>query len=208
MYLVKFLAGVDEPADEEERCVLDACASGGSAAPAADPDAAAASLARTLFACARRAVQASAQDRETDIGDLATTLIIALATTRSVVVAQVGDGVVAIRLRSGDLVGPLTPQRGEFANETTFITTGDELPEVSLACFAASDVDAFGLSSDGMRLLITSNPLDGTPHAPFFDDVFSSVASGVGSTALTRFLEQADDRTGDDKSLVIGVRVG
>ncbi len=27
------------------------------------------------------------------------------------------------------------------------------------------------------------------------------------SEALTQFLEQAEDRTGDDKSLVVGVRV-
>ncbi len=120
------------------------------------------------------------------------------------VVAEVGDGVVAVRT-SGGIVGPLAPQRGEFANETTFITTGGTLPELASASFPAGEVTAFGLSSDGMRLLITAHATDGSPHVPFFEDVFGGVVSGLGSEALAHFLEAADDRTGDDKSLVIGV---
>jgi hypothetical protein len=202
--LAKCLAGVAEPADDDERSFLKA-ASECSVAPE-DADAEAVCLATALFAAARRAIHQAALDRETDLQDLATTLMIALVTTQSLVVGQVGDGVIGVRLRTGEVIGPAAPQRGEYANEATFITSGDDLPEISLASLAVSDVDAFGISSDGMRLLITSNPVAGTPYSPFFDDVFAAVASGMGSDALTRFLEQAEDRTGDDKSLVIGVQ--
>jgi hypothetical protein len=122
------------------------------------------------------------------------------------VLAEVGDGVVAVRSLLG-IEGPLPPQRGEFANETTFITGGDRLPDVEVASFPRDEVDAFALSSDGMRILITANVVTGAPHVPFFEDVFANVAKGVTPDAIARFLETAQDRTGDDKSLVLGVRV-
>ncbi|HYR61129.1 MAG TPA: PP2C family serine/threonine-protein phosphatase [Actinomycetota bacterium] len=169
------------------------------AAPAAGPE-----LVRALFTGARRAVEGAAPAAGALRDDLATTLIVAVVTEDGFAVAEVGDGVVAVRT-SGGIVGPLAPQRGEFANETTFITTGGTLPELASASFPAGEVTAFGLSSDGMRLLITAHATDGSPHVPFFEDVFGGVVSGLGSEALAHFLEAADDRTGDDKSLVIGV---
>lgn len=200
----KIMAGLVQPPDDgrpEQPADAEPAALPVSGAPG-DP----LSLASALFAGARSAIQSAAHEHDAHISDLATTLAIALVTTQEVVVGQVGDGVIAVRLRSGDILGPAGPQRGEFSNETSFITAGPELPEISLASFATEQVDAFGISSDGMRLLITANPVLGTPHAPFFDDVFDGVASGVDSEAVARFLDQADDRTGDDKSLIIGVR--
>jgi hypothetical protein len=164
-------------------------------------------LMKSLFAGARRALEAAARTAGANLQDLATTLMVALVTTDAVVLAQVGDGVVAVRSTSGAILGPVAPQRGEYANEATFITAGEDLPDIVLASFPSSKVDAFGLSSDGLRLLITSNSLEGTPHAPFFADVFTGVASGLSSEAIAQFLSQAQDRTGDDKSLVVGVRV-
>ncbi len=186
------------------------CRDSGSSAPEdADGDEEeAVRQARMLFAGARQALCAEARRQEVTVSELATTLAVVLVTARAVVVGQIGDGILAVRLRSGEIIGPVSPQRGEFANETTFLTTGDDLPSIALACFAADEVDAFGLSSDGLRLLITSDPATGAPHAPFFEDVFSGVAGGVGGGVLARFLADADDRTGDDKSLVVGVRVG
>ena len=157
-----------------------------------------------LFAGARRAVESAAGERHASPRHLATTLAVALATEREFAVAQVGDGIVAVRSRIAGLTG-LTLQRGEYANESTFLTLGDELENFNIAVFPAEEVDAFGLSSDGMRLLITSNAILGTPHGPFFTDVFSGVEAGLNDEAIVRFLVEADDRTGDDKSLVVGV---
>jgi hypothetical protein len=162
---------------------------------------------RELFAGARRAVESAARDEGAEVRELATTLIVALVTTTTVTVGEVGDGVLAIRLRTGEVLRPVPPQRGEFANETMFLTSGEDLPEVALVTYAANEVDAFALSSDGLRLLITANPIEGTPYAPFFEDVFAEVAAGRNADALARFIRELDDRTGDDKSLVIGVRL-
>jgi Protein phosphatase 2C len=219
--LTKCLAGAVEPADDSQRAFLALAAQQVAKQIAAQQAGAtedapgrrvsegeveAIALVRALFAGARQAVEGAAREMGAEVGQLATTLIVALATEEALVVAEIGDGVVAVRA-SGAVVGPLAPQRGEFANETTFITTGEQLEEISLASFAAAEADAFGLSSDGMRLLITSNSVKGTPHTPFFEDMFSGVASGVSSAAITKYLRSADDRTGDDKALVIGVRV-
>ncbi|MDQ3575443.1 MAG: protein phosphatase 2C domain-containing protein [Actinomycetota bacterium] len=200
--LVRCLAGELPPASDDDRSFLSTAESPDNAAAGAEATA----VVMELFAAARRALEAAAHEAEADLRDLATTLIVALATPDSLVIGEVGDGVVAVSI-GGAVIGPLTPQRGEFANETAFLTGGEVLPEVSLASFPSSEVEAFAISSDGLRLLITSNSLEGTPHAPFFDDLFAGVASGVTSEALTQFLEQAEDRTGDDKSLVVGVRV-
>jgi hypothetical protein len=168
-----------------------------------EPADARAKMAR-LFVAARKAVESAARDRSVSIRELDTTLAVALATNREFAVAQVGDGIVAVRSIVAGLTG-LSLQRGEYANESTFLTVGDDVGEFSIAIYPADDIDAFGLSSDGLRLLITSNPVLGTPHEPFFTDVFTRVGSGLRSETLIQFLTEADDRTGDDKSLVVGV---
>jgi hypothetical protein len=154
---------------------------------------------------ARASLEREATMRGARLDDLATTLIVAVVTDEGLAVASIGDGVVAVRRSSGDLEAPVPPQRGEYANESTFATSGAELPEPMSADFCDGEVEAFALSSDGLRLIITSDSTRGVPYEPFFTDLFAAVTSGLTTEALERFLEQADDRTGDDLSLVAGV---
>ncbi|HXW33085.1 MAG TPA: PP2C family serine/threonine-protein phosphatase, partial [Acidimicrobiales bacterium] len=163
-------------------------------------------LVRRLFSGARKALEVTADEEGVKLRDLATTLMVAMVTDERFVVAEIGDGVVAVRSSDGTISSMISPQRGEFANEATFITSGAELPHLELASRPVCEVNAFGLSSDGLRLLITSNSLEGSPYPPFFNDVFSAVVSGTTDEQIAGFLERAADRTGDDKSLVIGVR--
>lgn len=55
-------------------------------------------------------------------------------------------------------------------------------------------------------MVATADPATGAPHQPFYDDMFDAVARAVGSRELGTFLEQVEDRTGDDKCLVVAAR--
>ncbi|HXB65046.1 MAG TPA: PP2C family serine/threonine-protein phosphatase [Solirubrobacteraceae bacterium] len=162
-------------------------------------------LVRQCMRAARAGVRRVAAEANARPGAFATTLILCVATDEAVCLAQIGDGVTCVRTLAG-MSSPFRPQRGSYANETTFITTGRRLPHTMLASYAASDVDGFCLSSDGLKLIITKDARTGEPFEPFFADVFGFASRGGRSEGLAAFLEKVEDRTDDDKSLVVAVR--
>lgn len=143
---------------------------------------------------------------ETRPSQFATTLALCVANPELVCIAQIGDGVTCVR--TGDrMFTPFPPQRGAYANETAFITTGARLPRTLLASYPAADVDGICLSSDGLKMVITRNAQTGEPYEPFFRALFDFAARGGSSEGLVGFLESVEDRTDDDKSLVVAVPV-
>ncbi len=62
------------------------------------------------------------------------------------------------------------------------------------------------LSTDGLRLVATSDRSPEHRTSPFYDEVFAAVARGAESSNLHTFLEEVDDRTGDDNALVVVAR--
>jgi len=163
-------------------------------------------LMREAFTAARAAVADAASASQRPIADLATTLCIVLAHRDELCAAQIGDGLVVARSRTGELSAVARPLRGEYANEVVFLTAGTELPSFEITTLQLDDTDAFALSSDGLRLLVTQHAVTGEPYAPFFEDAFAAVSDGASSQAIAEFLERIDDRTGDDKSLILGIR--
>jgi hypothetical protein len=163
-------------------------------------------LVQELFSAARAAVAAAASAGQRPITDLATTLCVVLAYRDELCAAQVGDGLVVARSRTGELAAVARPMRGEYANEVVFLTAGDALPTFEVTTLRLDDTDAFALSSDGLRLLVTKQAATGEPYPPFFEDAFAAAAAGASSQAIGKFLERVDDRTGDDKSLILGIR--
>jgi hypothetical protein len=160
----------------------------------------------TIFLATRHRLRAVAAARRLQPRDLACTLALFVIRGDVVQAAQIGDGVAVVRDVDRKLSVAAPPMRGEFANEATFLTTGPAVTQPPVRTMRLADVEAFALSSDGLRLLITERGATGEPYEPFFDDVFAAVGAGAGNADLTGFLERADDRTGDDKSLIIGVR--
>lgn len=71
-----------------------------------------------LFGVARTSLRYRAWRLNVPIGDLATTLAVAVLGPRHLLLGQVGDGLLTVRLTSGELVAPVPPGRGEYANET------------------------------------------------------------------------------------------
>ena len=166
-------------------------------------------LTETLKA-AQAAVIAEAQVRAVPTRDLATTLILLIATPVLVAAAQVGDGAAVLGDGCSDIIALTTPQSGEYLNETTFLTSPDALDTAQINVWhgVPAYVAAF---SDGLQMLALQMP-EGTPHAPFFAPLFQFVArmsdAAAAQEQLTAFLHspRLRARVDDDVTLLIAAR--
>lgn len=159
----------------------------------------------------KHAIEVEANEAGLDAVDFATTLIFMVATEKLVGVAQIGDGAAVAREPNGELFALTTPTRGEYANETVFLTSPDAMQNAQLVVRkgAVSHLAAF---SDGLQNLALKMP-EGTPHSGFFGPLFSFAADAVdGKKAeedLIAFLrsKRVRDRTDDDLTLLVAARV-
>jgi serine/threonine protein phosphatase PrpC len=165
------------------------------------------------FRQAREAVLRLADEQGETPRSFATTLTCAAATSDRLVVGQIGDGAVVGRGINGKLFTITHMQRGEYANETNFLTQDDALEQVIIDVID-EPIDGLAVMSDGLTRLALNLPSK-EPHAPFFQPLFAFVEAGAknlnGNQAekkLAAFLasERVCLRTDDDKSLLLAVR--
>ena len=169
-------------------------------------------LVRSLLAgamlSAAKAVEEEAMACDKQPMDLATTLILMIATPELVAVAQIGDGVAVAKDEAGNLLALTMPDNGEYINETTFLTSPTALDTAQLKIWRQSIVNV-GMITDGLEML-AMNMAVGAPHKPFFMPLFEFVANAedksVAQEQLVRFLrsEKITQRTDDDLTLIIG----
>lgn len=169
-------------------------------------------LLHEAFSAARQALDRLSEEQAEPLREFATTLTCAAAGSR-LIVAQLGDGAVVGRTEDGELFAATRAQRGEYANETLFLTGEAALDQVEVQVIE-TPVDGLALMSDGLTRLALKLPA-GEPHTPFFEPLFAflehegAVGDGVGAeAALANFLasERVNARTDDDKSLILAVR--
>jgi len=159
-------------------------------------------IAVALFRAALAAIEAAAAGRELTPSALATTLTVGVVTPELSVFGQVGDGIVVIECDG--VTRQIIPEiKGEYANETQFLTAGALRKELRIE--VRQGVGAFALSTDGLRYKILRLSAK-APFEPFFDSLWgqlsSKVVSGSGLAAMLDGI--VDDQTGDDKTLIIG----
>jgi hypothetical protein len=156
---------------------------------------------------AKKAVEDEAVACKHQSSDLATTLIIAIATPKVAAVAQIGDGLAVAKDSTGNLQALTIPNRGEYINETTFLTSPDALTTTQIKILRQHIVN-IGVLTDGLQMLAL-NMLVGEPHKPFFFPLFDFVANAedkvVAKEQLVKFLcsERITNRTDDDLTLII-----
>lgn len=174
---------------------------------------------RAAFRDAREAVvslAALSEEEGVTPRDYASTLTCVAAAAGRLAVGQVGDGAVVAVDAAGGLFAVTRLQRGEYANETHFISETGALDQMQVD---VNDIDlhALAVMSDGLIRLALKMPSQ-EPHAPFFQPLFR-FAAGItaspdapqqASAQLAEFLgsERVNARTDDDKSLVLAVREG
>lgn len=158
----------------------------------------------------RDAIGAVAARREVERRQFASTLIACLAGPKETVVAHIGDGACVMR-SDGAWSAASWPESGEYASTTYFVTDG-EAPRLRITRHAPAD--AVSLFTDGIERLVLDFGQQAV-HGPFFQRFIKPIeASGARgrdgslSSALHDYLGSAavNERTDDDKSLILAVR--
>lgn len=175
-------------------------------------------LLRETLAATRTALEAEASSRNRPLSDLATTLLVAAVTPALVAVVQVGDGAVVVRTTTGQpekgekpaeesFTAVTTPTRGEYLNETVFVTSPGWQENAQYVVYPGPITGA-ACFSDGLQMLALKMP-QGTAHGPFFKPLLKFVAEvadvAAAEAQLRGFLEspRLAQRADDDLSLVL-----
>ena len=118
------------------------------------------SLLRDAIKQAKVAVERYSRRHNVAARELASTLLVALASDSLLTAAQVGDGaVVAFNIDKGMARTLCEAHSGEFANETTFITSRSRPHEIASVGHASGyDYDALALITDGLQNLALKMP--------------------------------------------------
>ena len=154
---------------------------------------------------ALRAVKEEAKTQGIKPRELASTLIVVIATPKVVATAQIGDGAAVIQTQNNELIALTTPDNGEYVNQTTFLISPKAISTAQLHIWHGPPTH-IALFSDGLQMLALQMPF-GKPHAPFFSPLFAFI-SKAGATAqaqLTSFLQspRVKERTDDDLTLLL-----
>jgi serine/threonine protein phosphatase PrpC len=170
-------------------------------------DATVQSLLTEAMLAARIAVEDEAAAAKKQPQDLATTLIVMVATPEFVAVAQIGDGLAVAKDSTGNLLALTMPDNGEYINQTKFLTSPGALEAVQMRLWRETIVNV-GVLTDGLQMLAL-NMVVSEPHKPFFFPLFDFVANtedkAVAKEHLVKFLrsDRITQRTDDDLTLII-----
>ncbi|MDM9381007.1 PP2C family serine/threonine-protein phosphatase [Chlorogloeopsis sp. ULAP01] len=174
---------------------------------ALEDDAVVRSLLMESILTAKTAVEEEAVACNKKPHDLASTLIVVIATPGLVAVAQIGDGVAVVKDSMGNLSALTTPDNGEYMNETTFLVSPGAIERVQVKILRQSVVN-LGVITDGLQWLAMNMAIS-APHKPFFLPLFDFVANAddkiVAKEQLVKFLrsERIAQRTDDDLTLIV-----
>ena len=150
---------------------------------------------------------------EIKLSDLASTLVGVVLTHDWLIAVHVGDGLAIARVGDQQYHSLTTPDHGEYINETTFITSTAMKTSLRIVVEPARSVSGLALMSDGLERLAFDFRLN-EPHGPFFDSIFGFASRRDIDLERKRLLlaedlnsERVNQRTDDDKTLLIAVRM-
>lgn len=152
-------------------------------------------------------LQKQADEKDYSINDLACTLLVFLATPDWVAAMQIGDGFIVMRSEDSEYQLLFQPDKGEFANETTFITSTNALKEMQVKVINEKQ-EFICASTDGLEK-VAIRLSDWEPFSPFFKPLEEYLHEPVNREEedkyLTEFLnsERLNSRTDDDKTLLL-----
>ena len=177
---------------------------------------------------ARAALQVKAMETRSPLNHYAATLLLACIGPHDAVIAQIGDGATVISGGWGSLDTNQTewqfvhwPQHGDFLNTTYFVTESDYAEHLLMAALP-SPITAVAMFSDGLERLLLSEQ-NRAAHSPFFTKIFTQFRQCLRYAArpnpdharsdMTKIIadlldsREVNDRTDDDKTLLLAMRV-
>ena len=170
------------------------------------------SLVRDAIKRAKDEVVRYAQRQNISPHELASTLIVAFASDSLVTAAQVGDGAVIAFDMDGGAKTLCAAHTGEYANETTFITSRSKPHEIASVGHASGyDYDSMALITDGLQNLALKMP-EREAFLGFWNPILNDLAQTDEPDAVSERLhafisgERVQSRTTDDVTIVIAAR--
>jgi hypothetical protein len=166
-------------------------------------------LAIRVLEQARTRIEEHAESEDLSSRQLACTLLFAVISARVAYFAQLGDGGWVMRI-NGELLPATWPFRGEYANETFFLTSKNWREGFQFEKVAHSITAVAGFT-DGIQPVALQYETR-SAHAPFFNPLFKVLEKAYDGAslkpALEAFLnvEALNERTDDDKTLILATR--
>jgi hypothetical protein len=160
----------------------------------------------------RGAVEAQAKARALPLCDLASTLIVAIAGPEAVAAVQVGDGAVVAGTTDSQVFAVTQPTRGEYLNETIFLTSAGVLETVQPQVWRGR-LAHLAVFSDGLQM-VALHLADDQPHPGFFLPLFRFLKTQSNPVqaqqALASFLAspRLREHTEDDVTLFLATLTG
>lgn len=154
-------------------------------------------------------LQKRATEKGYSLNDLACTLLVVAATPDWLIAMQIGDGFIVVRDRQQEPQLLFPPDKGEYLNETTFVTSSNAL-QMMRVCARSSNPEFICASTDGLERLAIRT-IDWTPFTPFFQPLEEYLRETENPEEeddyLMSFLnsERLNARTDDDKTLFLGL---
>jgi hypothetical protein len=166
-------------------------------------------LAQNSVYSARETLERKSSELGVELGELACTLVVVVASGDQFSVAHIGDGAVIIVTESGLEVFS-EPERSEYVNETTFLTSDQWRTTLRTKTRKACSLAIF---TDGIQrgVLIKENQ-EYVPCNEFFDPLFDYACKvtveEIASEEVSRLLrsDKFSKLSDDDKTLVVVTR--
>ena len=115
---------------------------------------------------------------------------------------------------AGSMRALIPPVKGEFYNETVFVTSAGFSEHARYEVLPAAEVSGVAVLTDGLEM-VSMDLADGTPHEPFFRTLFTlardpeeDLAAAERELGDLLRSERICERTDDDKTLILAVRTG
>ncbi|MBD2543686.1 PP2C family serine/threonine-protein phosphatase [Planktothricoides raciborskii] len=160
----------------------------------------------------QEAFRVKAQEMACYSKDFSCTLLVVVATPKWLAAMQIGDGFIVIR--QPDLKDKLSeykllfqPIKGEYANQTTFITASNALQVMQVKVLPGPQQFIFA-STDGLERLALENGKESKPYPQFFDsfrDAIQIRLEAEEKKSMEKWLqwEEVNNRTDDDKTILL-----
>lgn len=139
--------------------------------------------------------------------DLSCTLLLFIATPTWLSAMQIGDGLIVVRQNQDDYKLIFMPDKGEFVNETNYITTLDNLTDIKV-CVKAGNHKFICVSTDGLEKVSICYQDNWRPFNGFFKSLENYMRSKnnlAEDNELISFLnsDKLNAETDDDKTLLL-----
>ncbi|BAY62784.1 hypothetical protein NIES22_28590 [Calothrix brevissima NIES-22] len=141
------------------------------------------------------------------VNDLACTLLVFVATPHWLIAMQIGDGFMVIRPQDSEYQLLFHPDKGEFANETTFITSVNAVNEMQVKVLPGEQ-EFICASTDGLEK-VAIRLHDWKAFPPFFKPLEEYLQETSNPKEDYQYVddflnsERLNSRTDDDKTLLL-----